>query len=140
MIESERPLWARGMIALVIAPVVITGLVYAAVPWIDPAITRDARVSKALGIGFGTAVFFHGIFLIGLLRGQLAEAPRADGIWIWLHVASMPPIGIGAALYGWFGPQNALGEVGAFLFFGGFGIRLASTGVRAIRRILRRGG
>jgi hypothetical protein len=137
MLESERWLWQRGALWLVLAPAVLTLLVYVALPWIDSSIAEPARTQSALSIGFGSAMCFTAIFLLGSAHRQLSDAERAGRIWLRSHALSMFSIGLGAVLLGAFGFGSAVASVGMILLVGGVIVRVAGMLVRWIARLVR---
>jgi hypothetical protein len=138
MLDGERWLWQRGAVWLVLAPAVLTLLVYVAIPWVDPSLEERSRTQSALAIGFGTAMCFNAIFLLGVVQGQLGDAGRTDRIWLYSHALATFAIGLGAALLGSFGEfGSAVSSVGMILLVGGVIVRVAGMLVRWIARPVR---
>ena len=133
MLESERSLWLRAAVLLVPAPMVLALLVYVAAPWVDPGISERARTEVSLGIGFGTAMCFTATLLLGVMRGQWRDVPRADRIWFLSHALSLFSIGLGAVLLVGFG--GTVASIGWILLVGGVIVRVAGLLVRWIARL-----
>ncbi len=139
MLESERGLWLRGAVLLILAPMVFALFVYAALPWVDPTISESARSLASLCIGFGTGMCFTGIFLLGIRSGRLSELEQADRIWLFVHALSLIAMGLGAVLIGSFRGAG-VSSVGLILLVGGVGTRIVALIVRWIWRWVDRSG
>jgi hypothetical protein len=132
MEDREQGLWLRGALLLIVAPGLLTILVYAAAPSIEPTISERSRAMASVAIGFGAAMCLTGIWLLGIRGARPGEFGRADRIWLFVHALSTVAMGLGGVAIGssLFGVD--VGPIGPILLAGGFAIRIAA---RLARRI-----
>jgi hypothetical protein len=143
MEQREQGLWLRGPVLLILAPGVLTILVYVAAGWIDPTVSERLRALTSVAIGFGTGMCFTGIFLLGIRRVRLGELERADRIWFFVHALSTVAMGLGAVVIGaslFAGGAGPFGPIGLILVGGGFAVRIGSRLVSSIAAGARRSG
>jgi hypothetical protein len=140
MEQREQGLWSRAAILLIIAPGVLAILVYVAAGWVDPTVSERSRSMASVAIGFGAAMCFSGIFLLGIRRARLGDLERTDRIWFFVHSLSTVAMGLGAVLFGTslFAGAGPIRPIGLILGMGGFAVRIASNFVRRIAAGARR--
>jgi hypothetical protein len=131
--ERESGLWLRAGLLLLVAPGLLTILVYVTAPWVAPSLSENARALAAVGIGFGTAYLFSGIYGFGTLR-LAGDTARSTRVALQSHFLSSISLGLAALLMFTSRSGSALRGVGWILLVVGIGIRVATHLMWIVRR------